>query len=72
MRKISLLPREEEKIIIEEPADKAAGFNGIYYALKHISKKSGLFKGMKTLLNMNQQDGFDCPGCAWPDPAAKK
>ncbi|MFF3752714.1 FdhF/YdeP family oxidoreductase [Streptomyces sp. NPDC002018] len=22
-----------------------------------------------TLLNMNQTQGFDCPGCAWPDPA---
>ena len=22
----------------------------------------------KTLLNLNQKDGFDCPSCAWPDP----
>ncbi|EMQ98239.1 putative oxidoreductase [Paeniglutamicibacter gangotriensis Lz1y] len=22
----------------------------------------------KTLLRMNQKDGFDCPSCAWPDP----
>jgi hypothetical protein len=21
----------------------------------------------KTLLKQNQPDGFDCPGCAWPD-----
>ncbi|MHC2002869.1 FdhF/YdeP family oxidoreductase [Methylobacterium sp. CM6241] len=26
------------------------------------------FKGSKTLLQMNQPAGFDCPGCAWPDP----
>lgn len=24
-------------------------------------------KGAKTLLSANQPDGFDCPGCAWPD-----
>ena len=24
-------------------------------------------KGAKTLLHANQTDGFDCPGCAWPD-----
>ncbi len=24
-------------------------------------------KGAKTLLAANQPDGFDCPGCAWPD-----
>ena len=22
----------------------------------------------RALLHMNQPDGFDCPGCAWPDP----
>jgi molybdopterin-dependent oxidoreductase alpha subunit len=27
-----------------------------------------LAKGARTLLNNNQPDGFDCPGCAWPDP----
>ena len=27
-----------------------------------------LLKGGKSLLSMNQPDGFDCPGCAWPDP----
>src|SRR4051812_40137689 len=25
-------------------------------------------KGSATLLRMNQPTGFDCPGCAWPDP----
>ncbi|MCS0502067.1 FdhF/YdeP family oxidoreductase [Ancylobacter mangrovi] len=24
--------------------------------------------GMATLAHMNQPGGFDCPGCAWPDP----
>ncbi len=24
--------------------------------------------GMKALLKLNQKDGFDCLGCAWPDP----
>ena len=26
-------------------------------------------RGSSTLLHMNQPAGFDCPGCAWPDPA---
>ncbi|MGZ5860746.1 MAG: FdhF/YdeP family oxidoreductase [Croceibacterium sp.] len=25
-------------------------------------------RGSATLLHMNQPEGFDCPGCAWPDP----
>jgi molybdopterin-dependent oxidoreductase alpha subunit len=24
--------------------------------------------GSRTLTRMNQPEGFDCPGCAWPDP----
>ena len=25
-------------------------------------------EGGRTLLRANQPEGFDCPGCAWPDP----
>jgi molybdopterin-dependent oxidoreductase alpha subunit len=27
-----------------------------------------MLKGSMALLSMNQPEGFDCPGCAWPDP----
>ncbi len=53
---------------ITEPSDYAAGVPGIKAALEHVSKESGLFRSLKTLSQMNQKDGFDCPGCAWPDP----
>ncbi len=28
----------------------------------------GLRRSAATWLHLNQKDGFDCPGCAWPDP----
>jgi len=28
----------------------------------------GVVRSVRTLLKVNQADGFDCPGCAWPDP----
>jgi molybdopterin-dependent oxidoreductase alpha subunit len=31
--------------------------------------QTGLVRGARTLLRVNQPDGFDCPGCAWPEPA---
>ena len=31
-------------------------------------QKMGALRGTRTLLLLNQFDGFDCPGCAWPDP----
>ena len=27
-----------------------------------------IVEGGKTLMRANQPEGFDCPGCAWPDP----
>ena len=33
-----------------------------------LREQSVAVKGSKALLSMNQPDGFDCPGCAWPDP----
>src|SRR5688572_7760008 len=28
----------------------------------------GVVRGARTLLQVNQPDGIDCPGCAWPEP----
>ena len=33
-----------------------------------LREQSVVLKGSKALLSMNRPDGFDCPGCAWPDP----
>ncbi|MEQ9298662.1 MAG: FdhF/YdeP family oxidoreductase [Cyclobacteriaceae bacterium] len=56
------------KLKVMPPSDYAAGLPGIKVALEHVNKESGLFKSLQTLSKMNQMDGFDCPGCAWPDP----
>ncbi len=55
-------------IKLREPAAYAAGFNGIKAALQHTFKEMGVTKSVKSLFQMNQKEGFDCPGCAWPDP----
>ena len=33
-----------------------------------LREQSIILKGSRALHSMNQPDGFDCPGCAWPDP----
>jgi len=53
---------------VTEPASYAAGATAIKKTLEHLNKESGLFKSLGTLSKMNQKEGFDCPGCAWPDP----
>ncbi len=53
---------------VSEPAEYAAGATAIKKTLEHLNKEAGLYKSLATLAKMNQKEGFDCPGCAWPDP----
>ena len=49
--------------------DEPAGGWGALKALgEHLVEQKIPLKGAETLLRMNQPEGFDCPGCAWPDP----
>ena len=55
----------EEKIeFYKGPAGGWGALNSVKNAL--LAQNIPL-KGAKTLLSANQPDGFDCPGCAWPD-----
>jgi molybdopterin-dependent oxidoreductase alpha subunit len=58
----------QQAIKIEPQAVSAGGLKAIYHSIDHIIKEVGIIDGTKVLLKLNQFDGFDCPGCAWPDP----
>ncbi|MEM6728122.1 MAG: molybdopterin-dependent oxidoreductase, partial [Pseudomonadota bacterium] len=52
-----------------KPSSKAAGGWGALKSVARQLRNSGApVSGAKTLLSLNQADGFDCPGCAWGDP----
>jgi len=61
-------PPESEAPVITRPAAGAAGWGAIHQTLRHTVRHMGLVRGALTLLRTNQQGGFDCPGCAWPEP----
>jgi molybdopterin-dependent oxidoreductase alpha subunit len=48
----------------------AGGLGAMRATADHL-RRAGLVRGARTLLHMNQPGGFDCPGCAWPEPTAK-
>ena len=50
----------------------AGGLGALWSTLKHLRRDSGFARGAKALLAMNQAGGFDCPGCAWPEPQARR
>jgi molybdopterin-dependent oxidoreductase alpha subunit len=59
---------DESKIDISEPDDHAAGISGVAVGLKRSVQKMGPRRSARTLLKLNQAEGFDCMSCAWPDP----
>jgi anaerobic selenocysteine-containing dehydrogenase len=60
---------EPEATTVFEPYESPAGGSGALRATAEaLREQSVVLKGSKALLSMNQPDGFDCPGCAWPDP----
>ncbi|HEY0651153.1 MAG TPA: CbbBc protein, partial [Phenylobacterium sp.] len=56
----------------KSPAPPYAPAAGGWGSLKAVGEvlvdQHVVVEGGRTLLHANQPDGFDCPGCAWPDP----
>jgi molybdopterin-dependent oxidoreductase alpha subunit len=57
---------------VEGASEVSGGLAAVWSATKHIAGEAGLWRGTRTLLKLNQKDGFDCPGCAWPDPDGRR
>ncbi|MFA9401257.1 MAG: hypothetical protein ACERKT_09155, partial [Acidobacteriota bacterium] len=51
---------------IGPPKEQSAGIAGVLASFRH-SARAGLSRTVPALFRVNQPDGFDCPGCAWPE-----
>ena len=60
--------REDSRLGTSKPKTTAAGLTAVTVALRHAVTEMGVRRSARTLLKLNQADGFDCPGCAWPEP----
>ena len=61
-------PVRQEKMKRTRASSSAGGAKAVVEALRHGVVEMGPLRTGKTLLQINQTEGFDCPGCAWPDP----
>jgi molybdopterin-dependent oxidoreductase alpha subunit len=61
-------PEENGDLQISEIEHTAAGLPSVVSTMRHALGKMGVARSFKTLLKVNQKDGFDCPSCAWADP----
>ncbi|MFC9224310.1 FdhF/YdeP family oxidoreductase [Streptomyces hygroscopicus] len=53
---------------VSPPRHAAAGLPAVGHSLRVAQQQMGVRRTALTLLRVNQKDGFDCPGCAWPEP----
>ena len=58
---------DESKLTVTKPKTKAVGIPAVANALKISLEQMGPVRSVQTLMAVNQLDGFDCMGCAWPE-----
>ena len=58
---------DETRVRVSEPKKVAVGVPAVLHALKIANEQMGVARSVQTLALVNQKDGFDCPGCAWPE-----
>lgn len=68
-RKVSVTGSIEfSNMALKKVPKSAAGLTGVKVAIQHALKEMGAKRSFKALSKLNQLEGVDCPGCAWPDP----
>ncbi|MDQ2937573.1 MAG: FdhF/YdeP family oxidoreductase [Acidobacteriota bacterium] len=65
-------PEETSFVQIKPISKVAGGIPSIIATAKSAFTQMGVTRGVRTLLKLNQKTGFDCPGCAWPEPDSER
>jgi molybdopterin-dependent oxidoreductase alpha subunit len=65
-------PEDFNRLEISPASEAAGGLPAIVSALKHSWAEMGASRTLRTLTRVNQKGGFDCPGCAWPEPDGER
>ncbi|MGV9817662.1 FdhF/YdeP family oxidoreductase [Nocardia xishanensis] len=63
---------DESALTVTAPKKQAAGVTAVAVALKRSVEEMGVVRTARTLARLNQVNGFDCPGCAWPEPSGHR
>jgi molybdopterin-dependent oxidoreductase alpha subunit len=62
----------DEHLKVTPPKQWATGVPAVTHALQYSLEQTSPQRTALTLLTINQKNGTDCPGCAWPEPEAGK
>ena len=58
---------DDRDLAVGHPKTWAVGVSAVAHALQISQQQMGVRRSALTLLRVNQKEGFDCPGCAWPE-----
>ena len=62
----------EDHLQVKDPKKYAAGLTAVGVALERGISQAGVSRTARSLLRLNQRDGTDCPGCAWPESQGRR
>src|SRR5258708_27164660 len=65
-------PEETGPVQIKPISKVAGGLPAVWSTAKNTFRQMGIVSGTRTLLQLNQKQGIDCPGCAWPEPDGER
>ena len=58
---------DETELEVHAPKRSAAGVKAVMVALERGYAQAGVSRTVRSMLRVNQHNGVDCPGCAWPE-----
>ena len=62
----------EDDLKVSEPAHAAAGLKAVMVSMERGFSQAGPARTLRSMLRVNQHNGFDCPGCAWPESITER
>ncbi|MGH3652440.1 FdhF/YdeP family oxidoreductase [Glutamicibacter sp.] len=62
----------EDELKVSAPKHAAAGLKAVMVSMERGFAEAGPSRTLRSMLRVNQHDGFDCPGCAWPESITGK
>ncbi len=66
-RVVELRDIDEDDLAVSAPKKSAAGLKAVEVAFERGIKQGGVSRTVRSMFRVNQPDGVDCPGCAWPE-----
>ncbi|MFC5337843.1 FdhF/YdeP family oxidoreductase [Leucobacter denitrificans] len=66
-RVVKLHDINEDDIEVSQPKTSAAGLKAVGVAFERGLQQGGVSRTVRSMFRINQPDGVDCPGCAWPE-----